>query len=201
MRKHLSLIIAVAATFGLFATLLSRAIDSPETPVLSALSSFRYFTLQTNLFVAVIFWVMTLSKREVGPGMQILLGGVTVYISITFLVFALLLQSTWQPTGWAAVGNVFNHYLTPLAVIFYVFTNRQSLRYLPYHIPIWLIYPLIYLIFAFIYGNNTGEHLYFFFNVSDVGWTFFSLTMLGIIALFCLLSVAVIYITKKRVKF
>lgn len=198
MKKHLSLSIAVISSFGLFATLLSRALENPDAPFTAALLSFRYFTLQTNLFVAVYFWFLTLTNQKQSRWLETLLGGITIYISITFIVFALLLQGTWNPTGWGAVGNVFNHYLSPIAVILYVLYHRQHFAFSRNHMLLWLIYPITYLIFAMIHGITKEDYLYFFFDVKDVGWLFFSMTILGIFALYGLLALGMIRLTKKE---
>ena len=142
-------------------------------PILEWFNSFKAFTIQTNFMVTIwltlaILWhnkPETLEKIT-GP----LKGALTVYITITFIFFAVLLAPFYQPTGWAAFSNIVFHYITPIAfIVDWILTEnkkRYNWKYLPYWI---LIYPVCYQAFIFIHGTFTDNYIYYFFDVNALG--------------------------------
>ena len=142
-------------------------------PILEWFNSFKAFTIQTNFMVTIwltlaILWhnkPETLEKIT-GP----FKGALTVYITITFIFFAVLLAPFYQPTGWAAFSNIVFHYITPIAfIVDWILTEnkkRYNWKYLPYWI---LIYPVCYQAFVFIHGTFTGNYIYYFFDVNALG--------------------------------
>ncbi|MFX0017959.1 MAG: Pr6Pr family membrane protein [Promethearchaeota archaeon] len=135
------------------------------------LVGFKYYTMQTNLMVTIwftlaIFWYNKPESLEKIKGP--LKGALTLYITTTFIFFAILLQIFYQPTGWAAFSNIILHYLTPIAfIVDWIFTETKKYKwnYLPY----WTIYPIGYLVFSFMHGIFTGDYLYTFLDISRLG--------------------------------
>jgi len=136
------------------------------------LVGFRYYTMQTNLMVTIwftlaIFWYNKPESLEkiMGP----LKGAFTLYITTTFIFFAILLQISYQPTGWAAFSNIILHYITPIAfIVDWIFTETK-VKYKWNYIPYWTIYPIGYLVFSLIHGIFTGDYLYLFLDISRLG--------------------------------
>jgi hypothetical protein len=138
----------------------------------SWLVGFKYYTMQTNLMVTIwftlaIFWHNKPESLEkiMGP----LKGAFTLYITTTFIFFAILLQIFYQPTGWAAFTNIILHYLTPIAfIVDWIFTETK-LKYKWNYLPYWTIYPIAYLVFSLIHGTLTTDYIYFFLDISVLG--------------------------------
>jgi len=138
----------------------------------SWLVGFKYYTMQTNLMVTIwftlaIFWYNKPESLEkiMGP----LKGAFTLYITTTFIFFAILLQIFYQPTGWAAFTNIILHYLTPIAfIVDWIFTETK-LKYKWNYLPYWTIYPIAYLVFSLIHGTLTTDYIYFFLDISVLG--------------------------------
>jgi hypothetical protein len=148
-------------------------IEPPEgTSGLGALAAtFRYFTVQSNVLVliwlttAVIYW----NRGRAHPILQpVVKGAFTVYITVTFVIFATLLRGLIDPQGIDWYINAVTHYITPIAFIidWILYERRRSYkwRYVLY----WLFYPLAYLIFAQVYGAITGDYLYPFLNLPEL---------------------------------
>ena len=118
---------------------------------LAWLIGFKYYTMQTNLMVSIwltlaIIWYnkpVTLEKI-MGP----LKGAFTLYITTTFIFFAILLQMFYQPTGWAAFSNIILHYIAPIAFIADWILTENKIRYDWKYLPYWIIYPIGYLVFS-----------------------------------------------------
>ncbi|WP_406373569.1 Pr6Pr family membrane protein [Streptomyces sp. NBC_00647] len=122
-----------------------------------------YFTIQTNLLVAVVFTASARrawSARRPLPG--VLTGGTLIYISITGLVYHLILANESAPfsmtgeidtlSGWHAVANQLLHTVTPIAVVLdWLLLTRPTPLALR-NAATWLLYPLAYLAFCLARG-------------------------------------------------
>ncbi|GAG69889.1 unnamed protein product, partial [marine sediment metagenome] len=142
-------------------------------PILEWFNSFKAFTIQTNFMVTIwltlaILWHKKSETLEKITGL--LKGAFTVYITITFIFFAVLLAPFYHPTGWAAFTNLVFHYITPIAFIVDWILTENKLRYKWKYLPYWIfIYPVCYLAFVFIHGTFTGDYIYYFFNINTLG--------------------------------
>ncbi|MFE9990866.1 Pr6Pr family membrane protein [Streptomyces sp. NPDC005381] len=145
-----------------------------------------YFTIQTNLLVALVFAASARrawSARRPLPG--VLTGGTLIYISITGLVYHLLLANESSPfsmtgggdtlSGWHAVANHLLHTVTPIAVVldWLLLTRPAPLAFR--NAVTWLLYPLAYLVFSLARGaaippGNPVRYLYPFVDVERHGY-------------------------------
>jgi hypothetical protein len=127
-----------------------------------------YFTITTNLLVAVVFTGIALGRdRFARPS---LVGATTLYILLVGVIYGLLLHGLQELSGGSAIANILLHMVTPILVpIFWLtFTPKGNLsRRDPL---LWAIYPLAYLFYALIRGEFTDRYPYPFLNVSELGW-------------------------------
>ncbi|WP_405880650.1 MULTISPECIES: Pr6Pr family membrane protein [unclassified Streptomyces] len=152
----------------------------------SPLHVLSYFTIQSNLLVAVVF---AASARRAWtarrPLSAALMGGTLLYISITGLVYHLILAN--QPngfsmtgdiatfTGWQAVSNQILHTATPIAaVIDWVLLTRPA-PFAVRYATTWLLYPLAYLALSLARGamlppGTPERYLYSFVDVDRHGY-------------------------------
>ena len=163
------------------------------------LTSFRYYTMQTNFMVSIWFTLAIVwhdkpeyLEKITGP----LKGAFTLYITTTFVFFAILLQGLYHPTGWAAFSNFILHYLTPIAFIVDWILTETKEKYKWNYLPYWTLYPIGYLLFSLIHGSITGDYLYPFLNVSKLG-------ILGYLVSICFLigvglAIGSLYIASNR---
>jgi len=172
-------------------------------PVLEWFNSFKAFTIQTNFMVTLwftlaIIWFKkpeTLEKIK-GP----IKGAFTLYITITFIFFAIFLSFLYQPTGFAAFSNLVFHYIMPLAFIVDWILTENKLRYKWRYLIYWIIYPLCYLVFAFIHGTITGNYLYYFLDISALGISGYILYISILITAGIILGCIYIAINRMRIK-
>ena len=161
--------------------------------------------MQTNLFVSVwltlaIIWY---NKPEALKKISGLLkGAVTVYITITLIFFAILLAPFYTPpAGWPAFSNLVVHYITPIAFIVDWILTENKLRYKWKFLLYWiLIYPVCFLAFVFIHGTFTGDYIYYFFNINNLGILWVVLIASIIITTGIVLGCLYIAINRKRTK-
>ncbi len=171
--------------------------------VLPWFNSFKAFTMQTNLIVTIWFTLAIIwhNKPEsldkiMGP----LKGAFTMYITITFVVFAILLSPFYQPTGFAAFSNLVLHYITPIAFIIDWVLTETKVRYKWNYLLYWIIYPLCYIIFAVIHGTITSNYLYYFLDINALGILGFVMFVSILIAFGLALGCLYILINRKRTK-
>jgi len=140
--------------------------------ILPWFNGFKSFTMQTNLIVTVWFTLAILWHNKPQSLQKItgsLKGAFTLYISVTFVFFAILLSPFYRPTGFAAFSNLILHYITPIAfIVDWVLTETKK-RYQWSYLWYWIVYPIGYLVFAFIHGTFTGSYLYYFLDISQLG--------------------------------
>lgn len=172
-------------------------------PIFDWFNSFKAFTMQTNLIVTIWFTLAILwyNKPETldkisGP----LKGAFTLYITITFVFFAIFLSPFYQPTGFAAFSNLILHYITPIAFIVDWILTEFKVQYKWKYLLYWIVYPLCYIIFAVIHGTITGNYLYYFFDISALGILGFVMFISILIAIGIALECLYIAINRKRTR-
>ena len=194
------IIFATLSWFTLFASYIINSLTTGS--LLLWFNSFKAFTIQTNFIVTIwltlaILWhnkPESLEKIE-GP----LKGAFTMYITITFVIFAILLSPFYQPTGFAAFSNIVLHYITPIAFIIDWVLTEIKVQYKWKYLPYWILYPLCYIIFAIIHGTFTGSYIYYFLDINALGiFGFVSISIL--IAFGIALGCLYIAINRKRTR-
>ncbi|MBE7220793.1 MAG: Pr6Pr family membrane protein [Caulobacteraceae bacterium] len=136
-----------------------------DSPVLALWAMLRYFTITTNLAVALAFTALAagLSPRAVPR----VLAALSLSILLVGIVFRLLLEGVY--THGLGLGDVLLHRVTPIAVpLFWLaFVPKGRLRAAD---PLlWLLYPLAYLAYALARGGLDGRYPYPFLDLPAIG--------------------------------
>jgi hypothetical protein len=170
------ILVAIAAATGVAIDL---TLGSPPR-VLS------YFAIQSSLLVVVVFvasaWRAWTAHRPL-PGA--VTGGILLYVSITGLVYHLILVNQSSVfsmtgdgtplTGWQAVANQLLHTVTPIAAAAdWLLLTRPAPLALR-HAATWLLYPLAYLAFSLARGammppGTPARYLYPVIDVDQHGY-------------------------------
>ncbi|RNI25087.1 Pr6Pr family membrane protein [Flexivirga caeni] len=140
-------------------------------PPATAGNFFSYFTIQSNVIVAVVLATATVIRlRGAAPGwLDQLRGAATVYISITGVVYALLLSNVDvnTPLPWA---NVVLHYFVPVAtVVDWLVDLPERVIELRWAL-VWLAYPLAYLAYTLLRGQLVDWYPYPFLDPRPHGY-------------------------------
>jgi len=199
-QKVILTIVALVAWFAVIAQLVlminNRVASMPET----VLRFFSFFTILTNLLVA-IYFLTRLVKKPIQlhtffskPGV---LTAITVYITVVGLVYQLVLRQIWEPTGLQKVVDELLHSVIPLLVIvcWFLYENKKEIRWSV--LPGWLLYPLIYLVYILIRGHFSGFYPYPFVHVGDLGYPAVLMNAVGLLFVFSGLSALLIFIGRK----
>ncbi len=167
---------------------------------IAGLRSYRYYTMQTNLLaaiwltLAVIFHFNSDRLKKVEGALK---GGITIYILITFLGFAIMLSPTYDPpTQFDIFTNIVIHYFVPIAfVLDWIFTVKK-VKYKWINLAFWIIYPILYIILSVLHGKFLGSYLYPFLNIDTLGLGDYFLVLGVLVAVFLALGSSLILINK-----
>lgn len=130
---------------------------------------FTYFTILSNITVAVIMTMLWRNPKRDGVVFRTFFVDALLMISITGLIYGVVLAGSAKPQGLEHVTNAVEHYIVPLLVVivFVVYGPRRLIRVGTIFAA--LIFPICWAIFALIRGAIIGAYPYFFLNVADLG--------------------------------
>ncbi|MFC4686134.1 Pr6Pr family membrane protein [Epilithonimonas pallida] len=194
MKQKLALFLAIlgwiAVVLQFYLMMESRTISRLE----SVIRFFSYFTILTNMILAISFSVQTFEKETIR-----ILTPITVYITIVGLVYQILLRHTWSPTGLQMIVDELLHSVIPgLAILYWYLYEDNKLNY--HQIPKWLIFPLVYLFYILIRGYYSGFYPYPFVDVSKFGLNQVFINSGLLIVVFILFCVLFVWIRNRNLK-
>ena len=193
--RMFALLIAAIAWTGLTLQmgLLVQTFITDGQGVLAAVWRFcAYFTLLTNLIVAVVMTVFALGGRP-GPNT---LTATTVYIVLVGIMYHVLLATRWHPEGLLLVGNTMVHYATPILTTLFWFVCAPKGVHKWTDAFWWLIYPAAYLVYYVVRGAQDGFYAYYFIELPKIGARLFAENTSGIMAVFVLMGLEFVALDK-----
>ena len=196
MKKLLAFLLALIGLYALvaqyFLALDSRVTDVVETTI----RFFSYFTILTNILVAIYFAAVVLqgNSRHRLFSSSGALTAITGYITMVGLIYQIALRHLWQPEGQQWVVDELLHTVIPIAVIIYWYFNESTFPIRFQQIAVWLVYPVIYLIVILVRGSLSNFYPYPFINVAELGLPRVLLNAGCLIVLYILISVLYIWL-------
>lgn len=169
------LIVQFNATYGLTGSV----VESLWTLV-------RYFTVLTNLLTAVVMTGIAVGYPTFKS--PAVLGGSTFFIATVGILYSLLLRGLLELSGGAKLADFILHDAIPILAVLYwlVFAQKGLLKARdPW---IWLIYPLLYAIYALIRGAADGKYAYPQINAAQIGWPQTAINVAAILAGFLVMG-------------
>jgi hypothetical protein len=161
---------------------------------------FTFFTILTNMLVVAVYASRVIgSTRGLGGWLASarVAGGTAVAIAVVGIVYATVLAQLWQPQGLFKVADVTLHYVAPaLYLIWWLAFGRDGATSWR-DLPLWLAYPLAYLVVGMSRGFATGEFPYPFLNPAANGWIGVAQASLAILALFLAVSAVILFADRK----
>lgn len=187
MNKTWAAIIALAGWFAiimqLYLMLQTAGISQAELVV----RFFSYFTILTNILVAVRFTAIVFSNGHffTRPGVQT---AITVYIIVVGLIYNIVLRFLWSPQGMQQLVDELLHTIIPLLSVLYwiKFVRKDGLKYK--NCFSWLLFPFAYIVFVAIRGAVSGFYPYPFIDVTKLGYPRALLNASGMVLVFMGLS-------------
>ncbi len=158
-----------------------------DTPVLAVWRFLAFFTILTNLIVAVVSTVSVLAPDS-APGRFVdssnLRAAVLLYISTVGIIYHLILAGLWDPQGWQRIADQLLHTATPVltALGWLLFDKKTGLSFRA--LPLFLIYPVGYTLYALARGAGDGFYPYPFIDVNAIGYPKAFLNIAGLTGAF-----------------
>jgi hypothetical protein len=192
--------LAAAAWFGVLLQLwlsLGAASRSGQSMGQGLVGYLGYFTVLTNIFVAVVSSAGLLGPQSVLWSASVR-GCMTTSIVLVGVTYHLLLHALWDPQGWQWVADMTLHYVIPLGSLAYwcIYPPaKPPARLAPLQ---WSIYPCAYFVYAVVRGRLIGSYPYFFMDVGKLGYPRTLLNAIGLLACFIAAGFAVLYVGRFR---
>lgn len=170
-----------------------------RSPLQSVLFYFGFFTILTNLLIALSLTLGLLVPRSrlgaffTKPSVET---GAAIYIAVVGIVYSLVLRELWNPVGVQKIADLLLHDAVPLLYIAFWATSvpKESLRY--QDACWWSAYPLAYLLWALARGAATGFYPYPFIDLRTLGATRVALNGLLLLGLFLTLGFVAVAFAK-----
>ncbi len=196
---------AVIAWFAVIVQFYLLVKNNPApTAVEKVLRFFGYFTVDTNILVALSFTFIALgSNSRLGNFFTkaSTVTAITAYIIIVGITYNVFLRSTWNPHGLQKLVDELLHSVIPIVyVMFWVaFVPAEKLKWK--YAFLWLIYPIVYMTYAIIFGAITKYYPYPFVDVNELGYNKALMNTVLVLLTMFLLSLALIGTGKIMKKF
>jgi hypothetical protein len=192
MTRRFTLTLARVAFAALtIVAMTAQAADLVGAGRFDAANYFSYFTIQSNVIGAAVFLVGAARwRRPATPRWDLVRGSAALNLTITYVVFALLLADINVDTRLAWVNTVV-HGIFPIAVMADWLLDPPGTRITWRGALTWLIYPLVWLAYTMIRGPIAGWYPYPFLDPANGGYGSVALYVVGIF-LFGLVVVAVL---------
>lgn len=137
----------------------------------SAWNYFSYFTIESNVIafvtLAVAAWYAWTGRTR--RWLELLRGAATVYMTITGVVYSLLLSNidVNTPIPWV---NVILHFTIPMVMVIDWLVDLPAVRISLRESLVWLAFPLLYLVYSLLRGPLVDWYPYPFLDPRDTGY-------------------------------
>jgi hypothetical protein len=151
------------------AAILTQLADLAAAGTLNPVSYFSYFTIDSNLIAATVLLIGARRWRsEPSAAFDLVRGAAVVYMSVTGIVFTLLLSNTDVDTAIPWVNTVV-HELMPIVIVADWLLDPPRDRLTLRQGLLWLSFPVVWLAYTLIRGSLTGLYPYPFLDPATAG--------------------------------
>jgi hypothetical protein len=159
---------------------------------LDPVNYFSYFTIDSNLIATgVLIAGAVLRERPSTPRLDLVRGGAVVYMSITGIVFTLLLSNTDVDTAIPWVNSVV-HELMPLVMLADWLITPPAARLRLRQGMLWLSFPLVWIVYTIIRGAIVNKYPYPFLDPANGGYGSVAVYCVGILVAMLVVSALVV---------
>ncbi|MFP3920418.1 MAG: Pr6Pr family membrane protein [Dichotomicrobium sp.] len=162
-------------------------------------SYFSFFTIQTNILVALATLVPVFAPSSAAGRFfdsAPVRTAIANYIIVVGVVYDILLAQLWEPEGLNLISLVILHYITPVMFVadWLLFNEKGETRWTG---SVWVLaYPAVYAAWTLARGAMTGWYPYPFIDVADLGYAVALRNMAALAAAFVVLQLVLIGIDK-----
>lgn len=159
-----------------------------------------YFTIISNTSIALAMTVAGFTPKSTAGrfvSRPSVLSALALYVIIVALVYNAHLRNTWAVSGMLSITDYFIHVFIPLAYVVYwfMYTPKKALRWK--NVILWLVLPLLFLVYSLIRGAITGWYPYPFANVTHLGYRQVLINSAAVTLGFALIGLLLVFINRK----
>ena len=141
---------------------------------------FGYFTIWSNALVAITVTMLYINTKRNDSRFRWLRSSSILMITMTGILYHLLIAPTANPQSWNVYTNLFQHYLTPIiTILVWLLIGPRNFFNLKMTVSVFAI-PTAYLVYTFGRGAIIERYPYGFFDVIEYGYLSVSTTLLFI---------------------
>lgn len=130
---------------------------------------FSFFTIESNIAVLVVCLLIVAHPTRRGIWWEIARLNALLAITITGIVYAVILAPQLQLSGWALAASIGFHYISPWVTLagWLIFGPRRRFRWST--VAGAFVLPVAWLVYIFTQGVFTGWYPYPFLDVTKIG--------------------------------
>jgi hypothetical protein len=190
------LFVVVAASLSVeFVLTLTDPADEATGVTTRVIRFFSYFTIQSNLLVLAAVLPLVRDAGHDGRGWRVVRLASLLGITVTGLVYAVVLAPIYDPQGLHAWTNTGEHYISPVLTVFGWLLLGPRPRITGAVVGWALLWPVAWIGYTLAHGAVSGWYPYDFLDVSALGYAlalrnlaFVVLLALGFLLVFWLLD-------------
>lgn len=193
-RRALLAILRIGFAGLAVAAIITQLLDLAGRGVLDPVNFFSYFTIQSNLIaVAALLWTVAIPAEQWTRAHDLFRGAATTYITVTFVVFALLLADTDVDTAIPWVDRVL-HRVIPIVLMADWLVDPPRVA-IGFRASLWwLAYPAAWTAYTLVRGALVGRYPYPFLDPASGGY--------GTVLIYCvaiLIGMVVVIVAVTRI--
>lgn len=199
-------LLAVIAWFALLLQLnlsVGMAAANGKPAVMGVVIFLGYFTVLTNLFVALVLTLPLVVPSSAGgrfaarPGV---VGCAVTSLVVVGIGYHLLLRHVWSPEGMQWLADMLLHYVMPILFFLHWLLVLPGRR-LPALSPlVWCVYPVAYIVYALLRGEVMHAYPYPFIDVTAIGYGAALFNSLGLLVCFGVLGAIFVAVSNARAR-
>lgn len=146
-----------------------------------ALDYFSYFTIWSNILVAIVATLLFVNPLRRSRIFRVLRMDSLIMITVTGIIFAVILAPDVQLEGWQYVSNTLEHYITPVltVLVFLLIGPRGLFRVSSVFLA--LIIPFIWVAYTLVRGAVIDAYPYGFIDVAAHGYGTVTINLIGVV--------------------
>ena len=200
VKKSVQLLAALVVYFALilqFVLLINKVPETGLSYAAEIIRFFSYMTILTNILVALVFSFELLGKPGDFFKKASVQAAVFLYIFIVGVVNHIALAGLQQLTGWQSTADTLLHYVIPVVYVLYwlFFAEKKSIPYK--HIFIWVLFPLVYVVYTMIRGSYIHQYPYPFLNIDKFGLNQVLINMAMVTAAYFVIGLLLIFLNNR----
>jgi hypothetical protein len=158
--------------------------------------SFSYFTIWSNLVVAIVLFLLYRNPGRNSFRFKVLRLDSLLMITITGAVYHILIRPYFPPISWNVYSDIFLHTITPIVTLLVWILvgprNWISVKIVFYS----LLVPIIWLGYTLVRGELINKYPYDFLDVITLGYATVLITVAILIAVGLLIALGYLLIEK-----